>query len=100
MGLSELSGKKLILNIFTSLDTTTCATSVPQIQSAGSRKKMWWFWQFPKISFAHRRFCSTEGINNVVTLSVSVIGTLENLQCRNSGWSNDRSVHAQHRGSR
>jgi len=70
LGLSELSGKKLILNIFTSLDTSTCATSVRKFnQLAAGRTNVVVLAISKDLPFAHRRFCSTEGITNVVPLS-------------------------------
>ena len=70
LGLSELKGKKLILNIFTSLDTSTCATSVRKFnQLAAGKTNVTVLAISNDLPFAHRRFCSTEGITNVVPLS-------------------------------
>jgi thiol peroxidase len=70
LSLSELKGKKLILNIFTSLDTSTCATSVRKFnQLAAGRDNVTVLAISKDLPFAHRRFCTTEGITNVVTLS-------------------------------
>jgi thiol peroxidase len=68
--LSELSGKKLILNIFPSLDTSVCATSVRKFNQAAAGMTNAAVLAISKdLPFAHGRFCSTEGITNVITLS-------------------------------
>jgi thiol peroxidase len=68
--LSELNGKKIILNIFPSLDTSVCATSVRKFnQLAAGRTNVLVLAISKDLPFAHGRFCSTEGITNVVTLS-------------------------------
>jgi thioredoxin-dependent peroxiredoxin len=70
LSLSELKGKKLILNIFPSLDTSVCATSVRKFNQLAAGKTNTVVLAISKdLPFAHGRFCSTEGINNVVTLS-------------------------------
>jgi thiol peroxidase len=70
MSLSELKGKKIILNIFTSLDTSTCATSVRKFNQLAADKSNVVVLAISKdLPFAHRRFCSTEGITNVIPLS-------------------------------
>ncbi|HVN59198.1 MAG TPA: thiol peroxidase [Bacteroidales bacterium] len=70
MSLSELKGKKVILNIFPSLDTSVCATSVRKFNQLAAGKQDTIVLAISKdLPFAHGRFCSTEGINNVVTLS-------------------------------
>ena len=68
--LDELAGKKVILNISPSLDTGICATAVRKfnVMAAGSENTV--VLAITKdLPFAHGRFCSTEGISNVVTLS-------------------------------
>lgn len=68
--LSELKGKKLILNIFPSLDTSVCATSVRKFNQLAAGKENVKVLAISKdLPFAHGRFCTTEGITNVVTLS-------------------------------
>jgi len=70
LSLSELKGKKLILNIFPSLDTSTCATSVRKFnQMAAGRLNTVVLAISKDLPFAHGRFCTTEGITNVTTLS-------------------------------
>lgn len=68
--LSELKGQKVILNIFPSLDTSTCAMSVRKFNQLAAGKAGVVVLGISKdLPYAHRRFCSTEGITNVITLS-------------------------------
>jgi thiol peroxidase len=68
--LSELKGKRLILNIFPSLDTSVCAMSVRKFNQLAAGKINAVVLAISKdLPFAHKRFCTTEGINNVVTVS-------------------------------
>jgi thiol peroxidase len=68
--LSELKGKKLVLNISPSLDTSVCATSVRKFNQLAAGKTNVLVLAITKdLPFAHSRFCTTEGITNVVTLS-------------------------------
>ncbi|MFH0841413.1 MAG: thiol peroxidase [Bacteroidota bacterium] len=70
LSLSDLKGKKLILNIFPSLDTSVCAMSVRKFNQLAAGKHNVMVLAISKdLPFAHSRFCSTEGITNVVTLS-------------------------------
>ncbi len=70
LSLSELKGKKVILNIFPSLDTSVCATSVRKFNQLAAGKSNVKVLAISKdLPFAHGRFCSTEGIENVITLS-------------------------------
>lgn len=68
--LSDVKGKNVVLNIFPSLDTTVCAKSVRKFNEiAGDMPNTIVLGISKDLPFAHNRFCSTEGINNVVTLS-------------------------------
>jgi thioredoxin-dependent peroxiredoxin len=68
--LSDIEGKKVLLNIFPSLDTSVCATSVRKFnQLAAGRKNVTVLAVSKDLPFAHDRFCSTEGIKNVIPLS-------------------------------
>lgn len=70
LSLSELKGKKVLINIFPSLDTSVCATSVRKFNQLASEKPDVVILAVSKdLPFAHNRFCSTEGIKNVITLS-------------------------------
>lgn len=68
--LSDLIGKKIILDIFASLDTSTCATGVRKFNQMATSKANTVVLGISKdLPFAHKRFCAAEGITNVVTLS-------------------------------
>jgi thioredoxin-dependent peroxiredoxin len=70
LSLSELKGKKVILNIFPSLDTSVCANTVRKFnQMAAGLPNVTVLGISKDLPFAHGRFCSTEGISNVITLS-------------------------------
>lgn len=68
--LSSLKGKKVILNIFPSLDTTVCAMSVRKFNELASQTDNTVVLAISKdLPFAHARFCTTEGIEKVIGLS-------------------------------
>lgn len=66
--LADYKGKKLVLNIFPSIDTPTCATSVRKFnESASSLKGVNVLCVSADLPFAAARFCGAEGIDNVDT---------------------------------
>ena len=68
--LSDLAGKKVVLNIFPSIDTPTCATSVRKFNEKAAGKANTVVLCVSKdLPFASKRFCGAEGIENVVTAS-------------------------------
>jgi thiol peroxidase len=68
--LSELKGKKVVLNISPSLDTSVCATAIRKFNQLAAGKNNVMVLAITKdLPFAHNRFCTAEGITNVVTLS-------------------------------
>jgi thiol peroxidase len=68
--LSNFAGKKLILNIFPSVDTGTCAASVRKFnESAGNLDNTAVLCISRDLPFAQKRFCGAEGLENVVNLS-------------------------------
>ncbi len=70
LSLEELKGKKVILNISPSLDTSVCATAVRKFnQMAAGRENTVVLAITKDLPFASGRFCTTEGITNVTTLS-------------------------------
>ncbi len=70
MALSELKGKKVVLNIFPSLDTDVCAASVRKFNEKAADMNNTVVLAISKdLPFAMGRFCSTEGIENVTALS-------------------------------
>ena len=70
VSLKDFSGKKKLLNIFPSLDTSVCATSVRKFNvSASKLNNTVVLCISADLPFAHKRFCTTEGINDVINLS-------------------------------
>jgi thiol peroxidase len=68
--LSELKGKRVVLNIFPSIDTPVCATSVRKFNEEAAKLKNAVVLCISRdLPFAHKRFCAAEGLNNVVTAS-------------------------------
>jgi thiol peroxidase len=68
--LSDYAGKRKVLNIVPSLDTAVCATSTRKFnEKAGSLANAVVLVISADLPFAAGRFCSAEGLNNVVTLS-------------------------------
>jgi thioredoxin-dependent peroxiredoxin len=67
---TDFTGKRLVLNIFPSLDTATCAASVRRFNVEASKLQDAAVVCISKdLPFAHSRFCTTEGIENVVSAS-------------------------------
>ena len=62
LSLGSLKGKRVILNIFPSLDTSVCATSVRKFNVKAALSM--------DLPFAQGRFCTTEGIENVKPVSL------------------------------
>ena len=68
--LADFAGKRKVLNIFPSIDTGVCATSVRQFnQRAAALDNAVVLCIAADLPFAMARFCGAEGIDNVVTLS-------------------------------
>lgn len=68
--LSEHSGNFLVLNIFPSLDTGVCATTVRRFNKMAAELPDTQVLCISKdLPFAQHRFCVAEGIDNVITLS-------------------------------
>ncbi len=68
--LADFKGSKLVLNIFPSLDTPTCAASVRRFNQLATGLNNTKVLAISKdLPFAHARFCSSEGIENVIDLS-------------------------------
>jgi len=68
--LKTYAGKKKVLNIVPSLDTPTCATSTRKFnEEAGRLPNTVVLVISADLPFASKRFCETEGLKNVVTLS-------------------------------
>jgi thiol peroxidase len=68
--LNDFKGKNLVLNIFPSIDTGTCAASVRNFnKTAANLKNTSVLCISRDLPFAQARFCGAEGIENVVMLS-------------------------------
>ena len=68
--LADNKGKYLLLNIFPSLDTGVCATSVRKFNKLAAEMPNTVVLAISKdLPFAQGRFCTTEGIENVIPLS-------------------------------
>lgn len=69
--LGTYKGKKKILSIVPSLDTSVCATSTKKFNDyAKGRDDLVVLTISADLPFAQGRFCSAEGIDNVITLSM------------------------------
>ncbi|GGF72685.1 thiol peroxidase [Wenyingzhuangia marina] len=70
VSLSDFEGQNLILNIFPSVDTGTCAMSVRTFNKQASELENTKVLCISRdLPFAHARFCGAEGIENVLSLS-------------------------------
>lgn len=68
--LGDFAGKRKVLNIFPSVDTPTCATSVRTFnKQASNLSNTVVLCISADLPFAQSRFCGAEGLENVVTLS-------------------------------
>jgi len=68
--LKDFEGKRVVLNIFPSVDTGTCAASVRAFNEIASSLDNTVVLCISKdLPFAQSRFCSAEGLKNVITLS-------------------------------
>ena len=69
--LADFSGKKKLLNIVPSLDTPTCALSTKKFNDhARGRDDVVMLMISADLPFAMGRFCTAEGLDNVITLSM------------------------------
>ncbi|MFS2225719.1 thiol peroxidase [Pantoea sp. B65] len=70
VSLSDYAGKRKVLNIFPSIDTGVCAASVRKFnQLAGELDNTVVLCISADLPFAQSRFCGSDGLTNVVTLS-------------------------------
>ncbi|WP_396139017.1 thiol peroxidase [Flavobacterium sp.] len=68
--LADFAGSKVVLNIFPSIDTGTCATSVRTFnEKASSLSNTKVLCISRDLPFAQKRFCGAEGLENVINLS-------------------------------
>ena len=70
VSLTDFAGKNVVLNIFPSVDTSTCATSVREFNKRVAAIDNTVVLCISKdLSFAQKRFCGAEGIDKAITLS-------------------------------
>jgi thiol peroxidase len=70
IGPQDFAGKNVVLNIFPSIDTPTCATSVRTFnQRAAGLDNTVVLCVSADLPFAQKRFCGAEGIDNVQVAS-------------------------------
>lgn len=68
--LKDFESKNVVLNIFPSIDTGTCAASVRRFNKEATKLDDTVVLCISKdLPFAQQRFCAAEGIENVLTLS-------------------------------
>ena len=68
--LADFAGQRKVLNIFPSIDTPTCATSVRKFNAeAGKLANTVVLCVSADLPFAQKRFCGAEGLDQVVSLS-------------------------------
>ena len=70
VSLRDFAGSKLVLNIFPSIDTSICATSVRKFNDDASKLENTKVLCISRdLPFAQSRFCGAEGLDNVINLS-------------------------------
>lgn len=70
LSLSDLRGKRVVINVFPSLDTSVCAASVRRFNKEAALLHNTVVLALSKdLPFAQGRFCTTEGIDKVIALS-------------------------------
>jgi thioredoxin-dependent peroxiredoxin len=70
VALESFGGKRKVLNIFPSVDTPTCASSVRKFNELASKlENTVVLCVSADLPFAQARFCGAEGLENVVSLS-------------------------------
>jgi len=68
MSLGDFKGKRIVLNIFPSLDTPVCASSVRKFNAEATKLPNSVVLCISKdLPFAQKRFCAAEGLDNVIT---------------------------------
>lgn len=70
VSLHDFKGKRVVLNVFPSIDTGVCAASVRRFNKEAAELENCVVLCVSKdLPFAQGRFCAAEGIENVLTLS-------------------------------
>lgn len=70
ISLKDVAGKKVVLNIFPSIDTPVCAASVRKFnEEINKYENATVLCISVDLPFAHARFCGAEGLENVISAS-------------------------------
>ena len=70
VSLQDFAGKKIVLNIFPSIDTPVCATSVRRFNAEAVKlNNAVVLCVSVDLPFAHQRFCGAEGLEKVIPVS-------------------------------
>ena len=70
ISLRELKGRRVVLNVFVSVDTSVCAASVRRFNQEASRlDNTVVLCVSMDLPFAHARFCGAEGLDDVISVS-------------------------------
>ncbi len=70
MSLSDLKGRRVVLNIFPSIDTSVCAASVRRFNAEATKLENTSVLCISRdLPFAQKRFCAAEGLDHVITAS-------------------------------
>jgi len=76
IAMDSFAGKRIVFNIFPSIDTGICALSVKRFnKEASSLKDVAVLCISMDLPFAQSRFCGAEGLKDVITLSAFRSGT-------------------------
>ncbi len=69
--LQDFKGKRKVIYIVPSLDTSVCAATTKKMNELAKKHPGYLFLIISAdLPFAQKRFCVTEGVNNIVTLSM------------------------------
>lgn len=70
VSLKDFAGNRIVLNIFPSIDTPVCAASVRRFNEAANQlDHTVVLCASLDLPFAHERFCSAEGLDNVIPVT-------------------------------
>ncbi len=70
VSLKDFTGKRVILNVFPSIDTGVCASSVRKFNEEANRLENTEILCVSRdLPFAHGRFCEVEGLDRVISVS-------------------------------
>ena len=89
VSMKDFAGKRLVLNIFPSIDTGICALSAKHFNGAASELDNTVVMNVSKdLPFAQKRFCGAEGLENVKKrLRIQESRLFFQLSCHHERWS-------------